>query len=126
MKRREFIGMAIAAGATATIAPMWAAIEAEPLSVLAIPHVLGVLHDRQIVHELGIRYRKLTPDESTTESLRQAILRDIGPIATTSLEAQIRARVQHDFAIGRTLTLDGWILSRIEARQCALYSLLAT
>jgi hypothetical protein len=32
--------------------------------------------------------------------------------------------IQRDFAEGRTVLLDGWVLSVTEARQCALYSLL--
>ena len=34
------------------------------------------------------------------------------------------ARLVHDdFDDGRTVVVDGWILSATEARQCALYSL---
>jgi hypothetical protein len=33
--------------------------------------------------------------------------------------------VRGDFAHGRTVIVDGWILSVTEARQCALFSLLA-
>jgi hypothetical protein len=31
--------------------------------------------------------------------------------------------VRDDFASGRTVVVDGWVLSAIEARQCALFSL---
>jgi hypothetical protein len=33
--------------------------------------------------------------------------------------------VQRDFAAGRTVMLDGWVLAVTEARQCALFSLQA-
>jgi hypothetical protein len=33
--------------------------------------------------------------------------------------------VRYDFAHGRTVVVDGWVLSVTEARQCALFSLLS-
>jgi len=36
----------------------------------------------------------------------------------------VNEQVQLDFARGRTVMLNGWVLSVTEARQCALFSLL--
>jgi len=33
-------------------------------------------------------------------------------------------RIRDDFGAGRTVVVDGWLLSVTEARQCALYSTL--
>ena len=41
------------------------------------------------------------------------------------LEVSIRRRVREDFAQGRVVRLDGWILSSTEARLCALTALAA-
>jgi hypothetical protein len=37
----------------------------------------------------------------------------------------IAAMVRRDFDTGRTVLVNGWVLSATEARQCALFSLLA-
>ena len=36
------------------------------------------------------------------------------------------AQITDDYNKGNTVMIDGWILSRIEARQCALFSLIQT
>lgn len=72
------------------------------------------------VRELGARYRVQTPNESTAETLRAAINNDHG---FRFLRRSIDDRVQDDFAAGRTVLVDGWLLSVTEARQAALFSL---
>jgi len=37
----------------------------------------------------------------------------------------IAATVRRDFETGRTVLVNGWVLAATEARQCALFSLLA-
>jgi hypothetical protein len=124
MKRRAFIEFATTAGAVAAIAPTMAADAPNSLAALATPQIPGLARDHPLVHELGTRYRALAPAEDTRESLLQALLVEAGR-AESSLDARIRARVQQDFTLGRTVTLNGWILAITEARQCALFSLLA-
>jgi hypothetical protein len=41
----------------------------------------------------------------------------------TGLCAEIKRRFAKDFADGRTVMLDGWVVSRTEARLCALLAL---
>jgi hypothetical protein len=124
MKRRQFIGMA-AAGAAGLAWPV-AARDGEHLrlTTLAHPHLLDVLRDERVVCDLGRRYRKSVPAENSAHALAQAILADPPATATTRLNARVNHQVQRDFAEGRTVTLNGWVLSVTEARQCALYSLL--
>lgn len=124
MKRREFIGIA---AASAVLSATARDREPMPMVVLATPHLLDVLRDQRLVCELGERYCEITPGERTVDVLEHAILADLDPTmaATTPLEARVNDRVRHDFTAGRTVALNGWILSVTEARQCALYSLLA-
>ena len=60
------------------------------------------------VREIGRRYREMAPAELLVAWPRRARA----------------AMVRDDFAAGRTVVIDGWVLSVTEARQCALYSLL--
>ena len=133
MKRREFIGIA-AVGAAGVVLPAPSRGEGSFAPTLAHPRLLEILHDERRVRDLGRRYRENVPGEDTPDALAHAILREPsargrGPISTRSsemvaLRARVDEQVQSDFADGRTVTLDGWILSLTEARQCALFSLL--
>ncbi len=93
-------------------------------SALERPELLRMLGPER-VRELGARYRAAKPNENSANALRAAIS-DTEPhglrlpwIARRSIEH----RVQDDFAAGRTVLVDGWVLSATEARQCALFSL---
>jgi hypothetical protein len=127
MKRREFIGIAAASAACAVCPVAVRGRDFDSLSILARPRVLGVLRDEQLLHVLGARYREMTPHERGASALVQAIMKDIDSKAATdplvSLEVRMSEQVRRDFSAGRTVTLNGWILSVTEARQCALHSL---
>jgi hypothetical protein len=71
------------------------------------------------VREIGVQYRRLVPAENDGIRLRAAILAGGGRAPS------LAARVRSDFDAGRTVLLNGWVLSATEARQCALFSLLA-
>ena len=84
---------------------------------LARPELLLALGP-SAVREIGEAYRALVPVESDRASLE------------TALHAEHRAAhsanadpVRADFAAGRVIVVRDWVLSRTEARQCALFSL---
>ncbi len=123
MKRREFIGMT-AAGAAGLVWPGTASGSASLApAALTSPHLLTILRDERLVRDLGRRYRASVPSENDARVLEQAILADMATADPHALTDRIDAQVLHDFSTGRTVTVDGWILSLTEARQCALYSL---
>jgi len=74
------------------------------------------------VRELGSHYRAAS-GENTADALRSAISKSRGfhlpLLGNESLDDQI----QDDFEEGRTVVVDGWVLSVTEARQTALFSL---
>jgi hypothetical protein len=125
MKRRDFLSIAATAGAAGLILPGGLAASGQSVDALAHPHVLEVLREPRLVAQLGMRYREVAPEESDQAALTAAILRDLDGMADEPLGARLDARVRRDFVAGRTVTLHGWLLSVTEARQCALYSLLA-
>src|SRR5258706_14732593 len=65
---------------------------------------------------IGAHYRRLVPAENDRLRLRAAIL---------APRMSIAAMVRRDFETGRTVLVNGWVLAATEARQCALFSLLA-
>jgi hypothetical protein len=86
------------------------------------PQLLGMLGPER-VRQLGADYMASTPSEKSAGALRAALSSGhafrIPFIGSGGLDDQIR----DDFAAGRTVLVDGWVLSVTEARQAALFSL---
>lgn len=133
MKRRAFIGIA-AVGAAGVIVPTPARGRAAATSALHHPRLLAIVRDEEHVAELGRCYLELTPSENTGPVLTRLIEEDVRglcgesspDIGADAQQARVDRQVQADFAQGRTVMLQGWVLSRTEARQCALFSLRQT
>ena len=73
------------------------------------------------VRRLGEAYLRERPDEAD----RTLLLKELGPgleniAGISDLTKRFRARIGEDFAAGRTIILDGWMLSETECRLCAL------
>ena len=123
--RRQFLGYlgAAAVGVATTGCKLRQDYD---VKALAQPDVLATLGVAE-VRSIGQRYRALHPSESTVVAIRQAIL-DSRPLAARLglTDPRVATLVQDDFAHGRTVALDGWILSVTEARQCALLASLTT
>lgn len=92
------------------------------LPALAQPEVLSMLGIAE-VRTIGQRYHDLHRSEADASTLRSAILAS-RPLAARLgvINSPVGALIRDDFAHGRTVVLDGWILSVTEARQCALLS----
>jgi len=121
LDRRRFLQLT-AAGMVASLTNSGCARDTgEDAQALAHPALLEMLGaDR--TGEIGTHYRAAVPGEITVAALRDAITRsqrEFPWISRRSIEEQVR----DDFAAGRTIVVSGWVLSRTEARQCALYSL---
>lgn len=125
MDRRRFLslGAATSLSVAVPVAWGWSSASIEP-ETLAKPSLLSVLKDPAHIRELGRRYRTARPDENGRDKLIEVLQRDLDPDAPPFVSDRLEARVRSDFAEGRTIQLDGWVLSVTEARQCALFSLL--
>ena len=97
--------------------------------ILSLPSALAAIHNPETIAALGESYRISVPDEDNLEELRNMLLLDVedNVIAQDTDDATLKQlleeRVKSDFDQGETVILDGWILSKTEARQCALFSL---
>jgi hypothetical protein len=124
MNRRSFIGAA-GFGIFAVASSSCTGRADDQARALARPELLSALGSGP-VGVIGVRYRAANPSESDAPSLRRAIIASLPLRArffqstSVSLQQQVRA----DFAEGRTVVVDGWILSVTEARQCAIFSLI--
>lgn len=125
MERRRFLGL-IGSATVAALSVACGAGSDVGSAALARPDLLDALGAER-VRALGTRYRELTPAESDAAALEDAIRRSMPLSARLSSggESPVARLVHADFADGRTVVVDGWILSATEARQCALFSLAA-
>ncbi len=125
MDRRHFIASA-AAGALGLSLPgaAWRTSPSANLHTLARPALLDMFGERR-VRDLGMRYRAMYPAACDADTLCAAMLDGDTPTPAdaAAMRAYLNARIRDDFAAGRTMLLDGWVLSITEARQCALFSL---
>jgi hypothetical protein len=122
LDRRRFLQLAatgMVVGLTTSACARDTTEDARGLGKPALLEMLGPERAR----EIGTQYRAAVPSENTAATLRDAISssrhRQFPWIERQSIEEQIR----DDFAAGRTVVVNGWVLSETEARQCALYSL---
>ena len=122
MKRRDFLGIT-AVGVAGLACPGEATAGTVSRVTLAHPQLLDLLRNEELVAALGRRYRDAVPSENDAHVLEAAILADAPAGASAEPRRWLADRIQQDFARGETVTLNGWVLSRTEARQAALFSL---
>lgn len=131
MNRRDFLLMT-AAGSLALGVPGAGLLYGQPhrFHAAAHPEMLHALGRNRLVDAVGRAYRSAHPEEDDAETLGHLLLAE-GDRSSSDvpsdhpLQARLQQQVRADFAAGRTVQLDGWILSVTEARQCALYSILS-
>ena len=95
---------------------------------LVAGHDLTVAAGRLIAHRgsaavIGAHYLAQFEGESSSEVLEKAIREDMPAGGKLIDERSLLARIRMDFEQGEIVTLQGWMLSRTEARLCALLSL---
>ena len=96
---------------------------------LASPGLLSQLCNRKTIHSIGKMYLNMKPSESNQDWLLKSIigksfkeLPESEPASLYSLK--IESKIHSDFLMGKTVIVNGWILSVTEARQCALFYLI--
>lgn len=117
MKRKNFILLTIA-GAGAWMAP---SCSPPNTAALGRPLFLSAICDPQTLRRIGTDYRTRTPGEAGESRLVHLLTAGLPTGGDPS--RQLDNTIKQDYAAGRTLIIDGWVLSITEARQCALYSL---
>lgn len=130
MNRKRFLLLtALVASATAS---RWILLDssspAPPDHALLRPLFLSrVLTDAEL-HRIGMLYRAAWPEENSIHAMVNRLLDSRSPAARAAagpaLAGHLSRQIAADFAAGRTLILDGWVLALTEARQCALSSML--
>jgi hypothetical protein len=110
-----------------SLAPWLVVTSAPSVSLSAANSASGLLPHRDAARRIGWRYLAVAPEERSTTRLRRLLFDgadvDVGPEMLAHLRRLINMKRRHDFSIGNTVILDGWLLARTEARLCALATL---
>jgi hypothetical protein len=129
MKRRTFIWIATAATSILAIPVIdYTCKKSRHSDPVVVPDVLARFCDEKTLKDIGKKYLLSVPSEAEKEQLKKLILaNDADTRLKSSISSDtsdwINQKIRHDFEANQVFTIDGWILSRTEARQCALFSL---
>jgi hypothetical protein len=86
----------------------------------------GIFREPASARAIGRAYLRQAPEEADAARPLDLIHPgDCAALSTTELRRAVAARQRADFAAGRTVLLDGWVLSRTEARLCAFAAVTA-
>jgi hypothetical protein len=99
-----------------------------PRRAAASPAVrlVAVFREPESARVIGRAYLRQAPEEADSARLVALIHPgDCSSLGDAELRRAVIARQRADFGSGRTVLLDGWLLSRTEARLCALAALTA-
>ena len=124
MKRRNFILLGAAGVAAVSIPTAYYFLtDLEYDQALADPHLLSLIWDTETIKKIGNQYRLQMPSENSEQPLVKS-LKAAASEASLANSSNLEEVIKKDFGTGDTIIVDGWILSRTEARQCALFSLI--
>ena len=124
MKRRNFILLGAAGFAAVSIPTAYYFLtDIEYDQALADPQLLSLIWDTETIKKIGNQYRLQMPSENSERPLVKS-LKAAASEASLANSSNLEEVIKKDFETGDTIIVDGWILSRTEARQCALFSLI--
>ena len=133
MKRRHFIFYTVFSTAAVSIPFLNCSSPDQELDKkLAMPETLAQTYDEKTIMEIGQAYGKTYPDEYSIGDLEKLLTKTetgksiAGSETAEMINSTLNEMVKKDFQTGDTVVLNGWILSKTEARQCALFTLIKT
>lgn len=124
MKRRKFIIGAVSVTAV-SISGAYLFLNRDIVydPLIAEPQSLSLIWDTETVIAVGNQYRVQYVDENSEQALAKKLVRDQSDSGEQMIK-NLNQKIKEDFEKDNTLLIDGWILSKTEARQCALLSTL--
>ncbi len=126
MKRKDFIQLSAFATAAISLPLLHSCNAPRSDQAMAQLNFLSRLFDEQTIKITGASYLQKIPAEKKPDKLVQ-LLSDNSPIAGSldekAIHQYLEEKIKKDFDEGRTVMVNGWVLSVTEARQCALFSL---
>lgn len=92
-------------------------------NVLSRPESLALFCEDDALVSMGKQYLELYPQEQDLSHLI-SLINSSQYSQEQKLRKQLQDNIRRDFEFNQTMILDGWVISRTEARQCALFTLM--
>lgn len=120
--RKTFIKIFSVGGAAIALpgCNYFGAVDYDP--VLAVPQTLLTIWDQETAIDIGKKYLSQFPEENNQRKLVRLLEENL-TLDTNDVATALTEVIDKDFQEDRMVTVDGWVLARTEARQCALFSL---
>lgn len=123
MQRRYFVKLSAFAAATFSV-PYFIACHPKPKDTESFPAFFAQLVDAGMIAETGRSYLAIYKNEKDADRLKTLIQSDLNAsYGDLSVSDGLHKEVIDDFKNDKMVVINGWVLSRTEARQCALFSL---
>lgn len=130
MKRRTFIIAAAATAVAITVpAVYYSRNHKKTYNPLVMPEILGQFCDESLIRAIGEEYSRQT-GENQAGTIKALLLQaENGAVVAekdrNAVAALLKKKTEAEFSARSTMIMKGWIITRTEARQCALFSLTA-
>jgi hypothetical protein len=130
--RRSFLRMVILLGAMALIRreDMFVTTDGAHNDHLLTLKLASFFRNKESARIVGLEYLRVAPTEADAWQLTKSICAcwqepydEIAHADIAKIKQRLRHQQRDDFEKGRTLEVDGWILSETEVRLCALAAL---
>jgi hypothetical protein len=128
MNRKTFIFSILGALGISGVA-FWSIVRQRKYNSYAIPEVLSSLTTDTAIKKIGVSYLERYPDERSERKLLYHLGlsapsgTNLSTLKANTVHDLLLKQIEADFLQGRMCIIEGWVLSRTEARQCALFSL---
>jgi len=126
MKRRTFIAVSAGAGFAFAIPFIYSNYRVTKWSTQTLIHPGALSHfcDQEIIRQIGLTYRSMVPEENSAPKLLSLLMPN-KVASQLSLETkadgtELESRIRDEFKNGKIISVNGWVISVTEARQCAL------
>jgi hypothetical protein len=127
MQRRQFIGLSAYIAASVAVPFLEGCSNGNNDTAVGEPAILLHILNSKSITETGQAYLKQYPSENTKDKLRELLLNKNSLAASSdanAIHSYFSTKTVEDFNTGNTIIVNGWVFSRTEARQCALYAIL--
>ena len=130
MNRRVFVKLGIFSAGAMTLPLLHCHSNDQYNVLLHQPSFLSQVCDEKALREIGLAYMRLKPEEKKTNRLIDVLTVEPGgkklsrKASDKEVQSFLNDKIHTDFEKNDTITLNGWVLSFTEARQCALFSLM--
>jgi len=130
MERRSFILLTTATVITFYLPLTSCKKQSKLENILADPYSLLLIMNSNSINEIGMEYINQLPNEGEKEILVNFLLhneihnKESQSFSIIRIQNMLKLKIKNDYKNNSTITLGGWVISKTEARQCALSSII--